>query len=100
MALLSTLTDRLRGANPLVVDALIAVAVASLAVVEMQGAAESEEGFRDRDGLGALLVLGQTLPLALRRVAPLGSLAAITAAIGLRAALWYDRLDAGTRRRW
>ena len=96
MALLGTLTDYLRRANPLVVDALVAVAFASLAVVDMQGAAESEEGFRDSDGLGALLVLAQTLPLALRRVAPLGSLAAITAAIGLHAALGYDHIQAGT----
>ena len=96
MALLSTLTDRLRRANPLAVDALIAIAFASLAVVEIQRAAESQEGFRDSDGLGALLVLAQTLPLAVRRVAPLGSLAAITAAIGMHAALGYDDIQAGT----
>ncbi len=96
MALLSTLTDHLRRANPLVVDSLIAIAFASLAVVEIQSAAESQEGFRDSDGLGALLVLAQTLPLALRRVAPLGSLAAITAAIGMHAALGYDDIQAGT----
>ncbi len=95
MALLSTLTDRLRRANPLVVNTLIAIAVASLAVVEMQGAAQSEEGFRDSDGLGALLVLAQTLPLALRGVAPLGSLAIIVAAIGLHAALGYDQIQTG-----
>ena len=96
MAILGTLTDPLRRANPLVVDALIAIAVASLAVVEMQGAAESEEGFRDSDGLGVLLVLAMTLPLGLRRVAPLGSLALITAAIGLHAALGYDHIQLGT----
>ena len=62
----------------------------------MQSAAESEAGFRDIDGLGALLVLAQTLPLALRRVAPLGSLAAITAAIGVHAALGYDHIQPGT----
>ena len=89
------MTDHLRRANPLVVDALIAIVVASLAVVEMQGAAESEEGFRDSDGLGALLVLAQTLPLALRGVAPLGSLAFIIAAIGMHAALGYDQAQAG-----
>ena len=93
---MSTLTDHLRRANPLVVDALIAIAFASLAVVEIQSAAESQEGFRDSDGLGALLVLAQTLPLAVRRVAPLGSLAAITAAIGMHAALGYDDIQAGT----
>ena len=96
MALLSTLTDHLRRANPLVVDALIAVALASVAVVDMQGAAESEAGFRDSDGLGALLVLAQTLPLGLRRVAPVGSLAVITVGIGLHAALGYDHVEAGT----
>ena len=96
MALLGTLTDHLRRANPLVVDALIAIGFASIAVVEMQAAAESEEGFRDSDGLGALLVLAQTLPLGLRRVAPPGSLAVITAAIGLHAALGYDHIQAGT----
>ena len=90
------MTDRLRGANPLVVDALIAIAFASLAVVEIQSAAESQEGFRDSDGLGALLVLAETLPLALRRVAPLGSLVVITAAIGMHAALGYDDIQAGT----
>ena len=96
MALLSTPIDQIRRANPLVVDALIAIAFASIAVVEMQSAAESEAGFRDIDGLGALLVLAQTLPLALRRVAPLGSLAAITAAIGVHAALGYDHIQPGT----
>ena len=96
MERLGTLTDRLRRANPLVVDALIAIAFASLAVVEIQSAAESQEGFRDSDGLGVLLVLAQTLPLAVRRVAPLGSLAAITAAIGMHAALGYDDIQAGT----
>ena len=96
MALLSTLTDHLRRANPLVVDGLIAIAFASLAVVEIQSASESQEGFRDSDGLGALLVLAQTLPLAVRRVAPLGSLAAITAAIGMHAALGYNDIQAGT----
>ncbi len=96
VAQLGTLTDHLRRANPLVVDALIAIAFASLAVVEMQAAAESEEGVRDSDGLGALLVLAQTLPLGLRRVAPLGSLAVITAAIALQAALGYDNVQAGT----
>ena len=75
MAQLGTLADHLRKANPLVVDALIAIGFASIAVVQMQGAAESDEGFRDSDGLGALLVLAQTLPLGLRRVAPLGSFA-------------------------
>ena len=96
MALLSTLTDHLRRTNPLVVDALIAIAFASIAVVEMQGAAESEEGFRDSDGLAALLVLAKTLPLGLRRVAPLGSLALITAGVGLHAALGYDNIHAST----
>ena len=96
VAQLSTLTAHLRRANPLAVDALIAIAFASVAVFEMQGAAESEGRFRDSDGLGALLVLAQTLPLALRRVAPLGSLAAITAASGLHAALGYDQFQAGT----
>ena len=91
-----TLIDHLRRANPLVVDALIAIGFASIAVVEMQGAAESEAGFRDSDGLGVLLLLAQTLPLGLRRVAPLGSLALITAALGLHAALGYDDIHAGT----
>ena len=91
-----SLTGHLRRANPLVIDALIAIAFASIAVVDMQGAAESDEGFRDSDGLGALLVLSQTLPLVLRRVAPLGSLAVIVAGIGLHSALGYDEIGAGT----
>ena len=96
VALLGTFANHLRRANPFVVDALIAIAFASIAVVAMQGAAESEEGFRNSDGLGALLVLAQTLPLGLRRVAPLGSLAVITAGICLHAALGYDHIEAGT----
>ena len=96
VALLGTLTDRLRSANLLVGDALIAIAFASIAVVEMQGAAESEEGFRDSDGLAALLFLAKTLPLGLRRVAPLGSQALITTGIGLYAALGYDNIHAST----
>ena len=93
---LGTLTDHLHRASPLVVDARIAITFASLAVVEIQRAAERQEGFRDSDGLSALLVLAQTLPLAVRRVAPLGSLAAITAASGMHAALGYDDIQAGT----
>ena len=95
-ALIGISADHLRRANSLVVDTLLAITIASIAVVQMQGAAQSEEGFRDSDGLGALLILAQTLPLGLRRVAPIGSLAVICAAIGLHAALGYDHIQAGT----
>ena len=47
-----SLTGHFRRANPLVIDALIAIAFASIAVVDMQARAESDEGFRDSDGLG------------------------------------------------
>ena len=67
--------------------ALIAIAFPSIAFVEMQGTAESKEGFRDTDGLGALLVPTQTLPPELRCVGPLRSLAVITVGICLHAAL-------------
>jgi len=49
--------DHHRRANPLVVETLIAVSLASSAVFEMQFAAGSGEGFRDSEGLGLLLIV-------------------------------------------
>ncbi len=100
MRVLNGLVDRVRTANPFVVDALIAIVFASLAVVEMQELAGSEAGFRDNDSVGVLLVLAQTLPLGLRRVAPIGSLAVMTVAVGLYAALGHDHPSAGRTPPW
>ncbi len=82
--------------NRSILDTLIGLSFATIAVLSLESAAGSEQGFRDVDSLGTILVLLQTLPLGLRRVAPIGSLAVIIAAIGLHAALGYDHIEAGT----
>jgi signal transduction histidine kinase len=56
----------------------------------------SKMPFRGTDVLGTALVLLQTLPLAVRRIAPLGVLVVISAAIAAHAAAGYETVQAGT----
>ena len=73
------------------IDALIALVltVAALGTLIARGGAAT--GFRPDDPLGTVLVLLQTVPLVLRRVAPLGVLAVVSGAVGTGAAFRADR---------
>jgi signal transduction histidine kinase len=82
--------------DPRAFDALIALILTAVALGTVAGRIDENAGFRDDDLLGVALLLGQTLPLAARRVAPLGVLIAIGSAIAAHAALGYQMVEAGT----
>jgi signal transduction histidine kinase len=90
------LIRRIRAIDPHAVDALVALALTAAALVTVIGRLNGEDEFRDNDFLGTALVLLQTLPLAARRVAPLGVLVVINSAIGVHAAFGYEMVQAGT----
>jgi signal transduction histidine kinase len=85
----------LRKVDPRAIDVSIALVltVAGLAIVI---ARPDSDGFRGDDALGAALVLGQTLPIALRGVAPLGVFAVINTALVAHSAIGYEVVQAGT----
>jgi signal transduction histidine kinase len=87
---------RIRAIDPHAVDALVALALTVAALVIVIGRIGGDDEFRDNDFLGTALVLLQTLPLAVRRVAPLGVLVVINSAIDVHAAMGYEMVQAGT----
>jgi signal transduction histidine kinase len=86
----------MRAIDPHAVDALVALALTVAALVTVIGRINGDDEFRNNDFLGTALVLLQTLPLAVRRVAPLGALVVINSAIGVHAAMGYEMVQAGT----
>ncbi|HWC30952.1 MAG TPA: hypothetical protein VG845_12810, partial [Dehalococcoidia bacterium] len=92
----SGLARPLRNADPHVIDALVALALTVIAVAIVVGRPADDGDFRSDDALGMGLVLLQTLPLALRRFAPLPVLIVISAALVLHSALGYEVVQAGT----
>jgi signal transduction histidine kinase len=87
---------RVRAIDPHAVDALVALALTVSALMIVIGRINGDDEFRDNDFLGTALVLLQTLPLAVRRVAPLGVLVVINFAIDLHAVAGYEMVQAGT----
>ena len=96
MALLSTLTDHLRRANQPVLDVLIASAFIGIGMWALDSISGSEQGFRDKGPLLVVLILLQTLPLALRSTAPLTSFIMISVGLNLHNTLGYEVLSVGT----
>jgi signal transduction histidine kinase len=94
--LAADLLRRIRAIDPHAVDALVALALTVAALVIVVGRINGDDEFRDNDFLGMALVLLQTLPLAMRRVAPLGVLVVINSAIDVHAAMGYEMVQAGT----
>jgi signal transduction histidine kinase len=86
----------LREVDPRAIDVAVALVLAAAALAEVIGRSVDETGFRGDDLLGTALVLAQTLPLAVRRAAPLGVLAIISAAVVAHSALGYQVVQAGT----
>ncbi|MBI5948217.1 MAG: sensor histidine kinase [Chloroflexi bacterium] len=76
-------------------DALIAVTLAA-AAIGVVASRNGDERFREDDFIGTVLVLFQTLPVAWRRVAPLGVVVVTGAAIVLYAAMGYAVVQPGT----
>jgi signal transduction histidine kinase len=92
----SEFTRRVRSVNPYAVDALVALVLTAAALAILIGRTGDQNEFRSNDFLGTALVLLQTLPLAVRRVSPLGVLIVINAALVAHSGLGYEVVEAGT----
>jgi signal transduction histidine kinase len=92
----SGFTRMVRAADPRAIDALIALVLTVAAVAIVFGRLGQPSPFRQDDLFGAALVLLQTLPLAMRRAAPMGVLLIISLAVATHSALGYQIVQAGT----
>jgi signal transduction histidine kinase len=90
------LIRRLRSLDPHAFDALVALAFTAAALWTLIDRVDGDGEFRHNDFLGTALVLAQTLPLAVRRVFPLGTLIVIGSAIVVHSAIGYEMVEAGT----
>jgi len=90
------LIERLRGIDPHAVDALLALGFTAAALWAVADRVGGDDAFRDDDFFGIGLLLLQTLPIAARRVAPLGALTLSVAAISLHVGIGYEGVPAGT----
>jgi signal transduction histidine kinase len=81
--------------DPRVLDSIVALALSVAALAIMAGRS-TDSSFRADDALGVVLALGQTVPLAVRRVSPLGALTAISIALVAHSALGFQVIQAGT----
>jgi signal transduction histidine kinase len=90
------LIDRLRGVDPRAVDSILALVFAVAALWTIAERVGDQDPFRSDGLLGIVLVLAQTLPLAVRRVAPIRALALSVAAVSIHIALGYEGVPAGT----
>jgi signal transduction histidine kinase len=86
----------LREVDPRAIDVLIALVLTAAALATVIGRSGDDNDFRGDDFLGLALVLMQTLPLAVRRVAPLGVLVVINTALVAHSAIGYEVVQAGT----
>jgi signal transduction histidine kinase len=81
--------------DPRVIDTVVAV-VLSIGALAIMAGRTGASPFRSDDALGGVLALGQTLPLAFRRMSPLGAMSTISIALVLHSALGYEVVQAGT----
>jgi signal transduction histidine kinase len=88
--------ERIRGVDPHAVDSLLALVFTAAALWTVSERVGGDDAFRKDDFLGVGLLLLQTLPIAARRVSPLGALTISVAAISLHIALGYEGVPAGT----
>lgn len=91
-----TFNRMLREIDPRVIDTLVALALSAAAIAIVIARSGGSNDFRNDDALGMALALGQTLPLAVRRVAPLGVMVAISVALVSHSAIGYEVVQAGT----
>jgi signal transduction histidine kinase len=90
------LVERIRGINPHAIDGFLALAFTAVALWTVAARVDEDDVYRNDDALGIVLLLLQTLPLAVRSVSPLGSLAVSVAAISFYMASGYEGVAAGT----
>jgi signal transduction histidine kinase len=82
--------------DPHALDVLVALVLTAAALAIVVGRSGDGDRFHGDDLTGTTLVLLQTLPLAVRRLAPLGVLTVISAAVVAHSALGYQAVQAGT----
>ena len=87
---------RVRSIDPHAVDALVALALTVAALAIVMARTGDQDEFRGTDALGIALVLLQTVPLAFRRIAPLGVASVIGVAVAVHAAAGYEVVQPGT----
>ena len=92
---ISDLVTRVRAIDPHLLDALVALGLTVAALGILVGRIGEENQFREIDLPALALVLLQTLPLAVRRITPIGVLVVINAAVVIYAALGYEVVQAG-----
>jgi signal transduction histidine kinase len=90
------LIERVRGVNPHAVDAVLALAFTAAALGTVAERVGEKDAYRNDDAFGIVLLLLQTLPIAVRSVAPLAALTVSVSAISAHIALGYEGIPAGT----
>lgn len=90
------LLARVRAIDPHLVDAVVALGLTAAALIVTAGRIGDRNQFREVDFLALVLVLLQTLPLAVRRVAPFGVFVLVDTALVTHAALGYEAVQPGT----
>ncbi len=90
------LIQRARSVNPHAVDAVLALAFTAAALGTVAARVGDHGAYRRDDFLGILLLLLQTLPLAVRSVAPLTAMLVSGAAISLHVGIGYQPSPVGT----
>jgi len=90
------ISERVRRVNPYAVDAVLALAFTVGALWTVASRLNERNVYREDDALSVLLVLLQTLPVAVRRVMPLGALALSVLGIGAHISIGYQGVAIGT----
>jgi signal transduction histidine kinase len=85
------LSERIRRANPWVVDSVVAGVFVALGLLSTQGRGTVPRAdYQPADALSVVLVLATSVPFAFRRRAPLAVLLVASAAVSLLVALGYN----------
>ncbi len=90
------LAERVRSANPHAVDAVLALGFTAAALWTVAERVGHDDPYRNDDFLGIALLLLQTLPIAVRSVAPLAALTISASAISLHIGIGYEPVPVGT----
>ena len=90
------LIERYRRVNPHAVDGVLAALFTAGALLTVADRVGGDDSFRHDDFIGIVLLLLQTLPIAVRNAAPLAALCVSVAAISLHIGVGYEGVPAGT----
>ncbi len=88
--------ERIERVNPLAVDAALALAFTVGGLLTLADRVGEDDIYRGVDVLAVVLLLLQTLPIAVRRVAPLAAITISAGAVSLYAIIGYEGVWAGT----